>query len=256
MSDFEFRSTTSDRAIASNLSRGGLHHTLATDKDITEHRLVGAPIGKLLDAVRTVGENMLAKSADLSRTGFDKAAFEQVERTIAPAFRAVQAAQPRAVDALDRDVADFATPRFAAHSEPATRAEQRTWWRTLPMPTRMQAVQGDPELRAAIVEGGEAMAGVPQDVFERMRREMVTEQLAQRIIASTSMRTEPTADNPIAGEIDIETARTNAADKMERLDAERELLARVPALLSNVVTTVAVLTGENRNAAFARLTAR
>lgn len=111
-------------------------------------------------------------------------------------------------------------------------------------------------MRAAIVEGGEALSGVPKDVFERMRREMATEQLAQRIIASTSMRTEPTADNPIAGEIDIETARINAADKMERLDAERELLARVPALLSNVVTTVAVLTGENRNAAFARLTAR
>ena len=92
----------------------------------------------------------------------------------------------------------------------------------------------------AVVEFGKAGSGLPDEVFDRMHRDMATEQLAARILRDTSMRTEPTVDEPLGGTPDIATARKNAAGKLDRLDGERALLARVPNLLGNIITATSL----------------
>ena len=123
------------------------------------------------------------------------------------------------------------------------------------MPKMLDAVQADTSLAAAIVEGGQAMSGLPADVFDRLRRTMAIGQLAERIMRDNSLRTEPNADDPIGGKPDIATALLNAEGRLDRLDAERELLESVSGLLANVVQAVALMTGESRHAAFERLAA-
>lgn len=253
--NFQFRTSTSERAILNHLSREGTDMTLATETGLVEHPGVGTDIRSLNDALTETGESLARIAADRSPSGFDKEAGALIDRRLKPAFRLVVEGQRRSMAELEKEEATLYAPRFAEGSEPATRAEQRAWWRGLSMPQRMEAANADPALAAAIVEAGPAMAGLPSDVFQRLKRTMAEGQLAERIARDAGLRTVPTVDDPIGGQPDYETARANAAKRLDRLDDERDMLNRVPALLANVVTAVALMTGEKRQAAFERLTA-
>ena len=253
--NFQFRNSTSERAIINHLSREGTDMTLAIETGLVEHPGFGNDIRSLNDALTETGESLARTAADRSPSGFDKEAGNLIDRRFKPAFRLAVEGQRRSMAELEKEEAALYAPRFAEGSEPATRAEQRAWWRELSMPQRIEAANDDPALAAAIVEGGPAMAGLPRDIFERLRRNMAIGQLGERIARDANLRTVPTADDPIGGQPDYATARANAAKRLDRLDDERDMLNRVPTLLANVVTAVALMTGETRQAAFERLTA-
>lgn len=253
--NFQFRNSTSERAIIDHLSREGKDFTLAIETEMVDHPGVGTDIRALNDALIETAESLARIAPDRSPSGFDKEAGVLIDRRLKPAFRLVVEGQRLSVSELEKESAALHTPRFPEGSEPATRAEQRQWWRGLSMPTKVESANADSTLAAAIVEGGLAMSGLPSEVFDRLRRTMVEGQLAERILADTSLRTAPTADDPIGGKPDNVTARANAAAKLDRMEAEREMLNRVPVLLANVVTAVAMMSGETRQAAFDRLSA-
>ncbi|MGB3752749.1 MAG: hypothetical protein WA954_02505 [Parerythrobacter sp.] len=192
---------------------------------------------------------------DRSELGFNKASAALVTRNVAPAFGLAVEGARRAQLSVDHDATELLRPRFDEGSTPATRAEQRAWWRGLSFPAKTAAVEADHALAAAVIEGGPAMSALPSDVFDRLRRSMAVRQLAMRIANDANLRTAPSADDPVGGKPDLATARANAADKLNRLDDEVELIGRIPAMLANVVTATALLTGETRADAFARLSA-
>lgn len=252
---FEFLSSTSDRAIVSQLNRGDARAAVAIETAMLEHPEIGSTLRALNDALSETAETLQGRAAKLSEAGFIEEARTQVERAIAPAFNRAVDSQRRALATIERTAADLFTPRFPDGSEPATRAEQRMWARGLSLPKTLEAVKADPSLGAAIVEAGPAMSGLPGDVFDRIRGDVAVAQLADRIVADAVLRTPATADDPVGGKADIAAARAAAADRIDRLEDERMLLGRVPGVLANVITAVAVMSGESRQAAFERLSA-
>ena len=123
------------------------------------------------------------------------------------------------------------------------------------MPARLEAANSDPSLASALIEGGQAMSGFPTDVFDRLHREMAIGQLTDALLTGQDFRTPQTPDDPIGGKPDRAAARIVAVKRLENLEAERELLGTVPAILSNVLNAVALMTGETRETAFQRFTA-
>lgn len=251
----QYLTTTSNRAVVSQLSRDDASFTLAIEADMLDHPGVGGDIRTLIDAIGEAASPLVRIAPDRSPSGFDKEACALVDRLVTPAFRLAVEGQRRAAAAMEQETEELYAPRFSKGSDPVTRAEQRAWWRGLSMPNKLQTANADVGLAAAVIEGGSAMSALPTDVFERLRRSTAESQLAERILADASLRTAPSVDDPIGGMPDKATARANAASRFERLDGERELLGRVPAMLANVVTVVAMLTGETRQAAFQRLSA-
>lgn len=252
---FEFLTSTSERAIVSQLSRGDARAAVAIETAMLEHPEIGPALRGLNDALSDTAATLQARAAKLSEAGFIDEARAQVERTIAPAFKRAVEVGRSAMAAVERTATELHAPRFATGSEPATRAEQRSWARGLNLPRTLEAVAADASLAAAIVEGGPALSGLPRDIYDRIKGNMATEQLASRIVADAALRTPATADDPVGGKADIAAARVAAADRLERLEAERVLLGRVPGLLANVVTAVALIAGESRQASFERLSA-
>lgn len=251
---FEFLSTVSDRALIAQTNRGDARHTLAISRDLTEHPIVGEPIRRLFDTLTDTGTTLTARAPDLSDNGFAKAASEATGKLAAPFQLTVEAAY-RASKQVDAEHAELYAPRFPDGTKAELNAERRAYARGLSMAKAYEAATADLSLASAIVEGGQGMSGLPAEVFDRLRREMATGQLAERIANNAALRTAPTADDPIGGAPDMVTARANAADRLDRLDSERELLATVPTLLANVVNAVSAITGEARQAAFERLSA-
>ena len=252
---FTYVTTTSDRAIAHQLVRGDQTQIFAVETEMLEHPEIGSDVDGLLNSLADTGSNLAKIAADLSETGLSKEAASRIDRSVTPKFRLAVEAQRRATSNLEGEEALLYTPRFPENSEPAIRAEQRGWWRGLSMSAKLEAATADPILAAAIVETGPAMSILPADVFSRLRRGMAEAQLADRILLNNAMRSAPTADDPVGGRPDRATALANAADRLDRLDAERELLNRVPAVLADVVSAAALMAGETRQATFQRLSA-
>ena len=248
---FEYLNSTSPAAIIQQFNRGGNAFTNATERELLQHPRVGNDAQRLVDAVDRMASNLSSQAANLSAQGFEGQAIKQSESVVGP-FRLMVESVRREENALQGLRTDLYSPHFPEGSEPAIQVAQHSWWRELSMPQKLAAAK-DPEIARIGVAFGEPMSAMPKDIFERMRRDMATEQLAERILRDTSMRTAPTADNPIGGAPDIGTARANAAERLDRLDDEAAMLARVPAWLARVVIVVALMTGESREAAFARL---
>lgn len=242
-------------ALVLQLARGDVRHTLAFESEATSHETVGPTLTQLQAAIAAAAERLANAAPDLSRSGLTKEAGTQVDRTIKPAFSMAVESAHKANTALEAETARLFMPRFAERSEPAVRTAQVTWWRALSMPQKLAAVQSDSSLAAAVVEAGPALSGVPADIFERIRRDMAIGQLADNLARTQDFRSDPTPDDPIGRKPDWEAARKVAAARLDRLDNERELLGRIPALLSSVVNAVALMTEESRAAAFGRLTA-
>lgn len=251
---FTFRTDTSERAIATRIARGENHMVLTVTTDLAEHPDVGQPITALNQTLTGNIENLNRRAADLSEQGFSNAALAVVP-AIAAQFRLVIEAQraslTRVTDTLDK----LLDPGFPETFPIARRIEVRAFARTLEPGAHFDLAMSEPPIGAAVVEGGAALSGLPADGFARLRRAVAVEQLAQDIMDSNrvTMRIAPTVADPIGGKPDLQTARTNAAARIEALEAEKSLLERVPAVLSNVVLAVALLTGETREATLARL---
>ena len=252
---FEFLSTTSDRVIAHQLASDGQSGTLVIELEMLEHSEIGSDVARLNDALAATGKHLVQRASDLSASGRYKEAQGMVDRTVRPAFRLAIEAQRRAVAKVESEREALFAPRFSKDSTVAVRAEQRTWARGLSLAKGIETASADTSLAAAIVEGGQAMSGLPEDIFDRLHITMATNQLAERIMQDTSMQTAPSADDPVGGKPDHETARKAAEARLERIHAEREMLERVPTTLAHVVAAVALMTGEAREAAFQRLSA-
>lgn len=251
---FTLTSTTSERAIIATMARGESRMVLTIPRDIAEHADVGAPI-TALNATLTGNADYLTREApNLSEAGFNAAAIARVP-AIAAQFRLVIEAQRAALVRVTDTLDNLMAPGFPEAFPVLRRIEARAFTRTLEPGALFDLALREPLIGAAVVEGGAALSGLPADGFERLRRAVAVEQFAHTIWDSNkvTMRTPATVADPIGGKPDMATARTNAAARIEALEAEKALLERVPAVLSNVVLAVSLLTGETREATLARL---
>jgi hypothetical protein len=251
---FTLTSTTSERAIIATMARGENRMVLTIPRDIAEHPDVGQPI-TALNATLTGNADYLTREApNLSEQGFNAAAIARVP-AIAAQFRLTVEAQRAALTRVTDTLDGLLTPGFPETFPIARRIEARAFARTLEPGALFDLAMSEAAIGAAVVEGGAALSGLPADGFERLRRAVAVEQFAHTIWDSNrvTMRVAPSVSDPIGGAPDMATARTNAAARIEALEAEKALLERVPAVLSNVVLSVALLTGETREATLARL---
>lgn len=237
------------------MGRGEQRIAIAFPPDLVAHREVGSAVVHLQDAVDDAATRLAALAPDRSPEGLNKEAIALVERGIAPKFRLMVEAGHKAITATDAELNRLHTPRFTDDTPLAVRAERRSWARGLSLAQKLDAAKADPDLAAAIIEGGQAMSGLPADIFDRVRREVAVTQMAGRLGLSSDYRTKPTADDPIAGQPDRAATRKAAQEALEGLEATRETLGRLSPLLSSIVTAVALMTGETRTAAFERLSA-
>ena len=249
-----FRTDASERAIATRIARGDQSMVLAVPRDLTEHADVGQPITALNTTLTANIESLTREAPNLSEAGLNAAAIARVP-AIAVQFRLTIEAQRDALTRVNDTLEGLFTPRFDEAFPIARRIEARAFARTLEPGALFDLAMSEPLIGAAVVEGGAALSGLAADGFDRLRRAVAVEQLAATILAhnKATMRTPATVNDPIGGRPDMATARTNAAARIEALEAERALLERVPALLSSVVLTVALLTGETREATLERL---
>ncbi|MBO6767945.1 MAG: hypothetical protein JJ901_06525 [Erythrobacter sp.] len=252
---YEFLSSTSNNALVTQLSRNDRRHVSAIPLELADMADVGSDFRHLHGEIASVGNQLLKRAEHLSDQGFNSEAAGLVDRIIRPAYKLAVEGVRRTTAEIDKKAEQWFTPDFGPDSDPATRAVQHTWWRGLSMPQQLEAAQQDLAIARVAVGFGQAASTLPPDVFDRLRRDMAVEQLAQRIASDTNMLTAPTPTDPIGGLVDLATARANAAEAFSRWDSERELLASAPALLTSIIDTAAVLTGENRTQAFERLTA-
>lgn len=251
---FEFLSTVSQNALVTQIARGDRRHTSAIPLELANHENVGSDFRHLHGEIAGVGNQLLKRAEHLSDQGFNSEAAGLVDRIIRPAYKLAVEGTRRGIAEIDKTAERWFTPEFGPGADPAVQAAQHTWWRGLSMPQQLEAAK-DLDIARVAVAFGEAMSGLPRDVFQRMRRDMAVEQLAQRIANDTNMRTAPTPTDPIGGAVDLATARANAQAAFNRWDGARELLASAPALLTALIDSIAVLTGENRSVAFQRLSA-
>lgn len=237
------------------LARGDVRHTLAFEAELTGHERIGSTLTQLQAGVAGVAEHLANRAPLLSRTGLTQEAEGLVDRTIKSPFELSVEAAHKERRSLEAEWSRLHTPKFADGADPAVRVEQRNYARSRKLPEAIAAAQRDPGLAAAIIEGGPAMSGLPADVFAVLRHDMAVGQLATILASQHDYLTPPTADDPVAGLPDFEAARAVAAKRFATLEAERELIGRIPALLSNVVSAVALMLETSRQAAYERLTA-
>ena len=230
-------------------------HTLFTSKALAEHRTVGSAFTNLNDAVASTAETLTSRAPDLTATGFNKAANDAVTRNIAPAFQAAQKAVPVAIADLDKRSSSFDKLHFTDDQSPAVRVELRQYAHTLSLPDLISATRRDPVLAAAVLEGGDALSGLPADIIDRLHEELRIGNATRVFAFQNDYRTAPSAHDPIGGQPDHAAARAAGERLIAAFDAERELLASAPDTLASVVTVAALMTDTGREAAFAALTA-
>jgi hypothetical protein len=249
------RTTTSERALVTQMSRAGQNMTLALPSELIKHDDVGEPLNRLNATLTGVADALTRDAPNLSDAGFNSAAIGRIG-PVAVLFRLTIEAQRASLVRVEDTLADVMTPRFPETFPIPRRVELRAWTRTLSAADTLEAAIAEPAtIGAAIVEGGAPLSGLPIDGFNRLKRAVAVEQLAERILSNNraNMRIAPSVADPIGGAPDYATARRNAADRIDALEAERDLLGRVPGVLSNVVLAVSILTGENREATLERL---
>ncbi len=229
--------------------------TLFIPKRLSDHPRVGVKFTALDDAIATTSETLAARAGDLTFNGFLKLATEQVAATLAPAFRAAQASVPVALADLDKREAPFRALRFADDQPPAVRVEQRQHARALPLPKLIEATRADPALAAAIIEGGVAMSGLPAEIFDQLRDDMMVTNASRSLAATNDYRTPASASDPIGGQPDHSAARAAGERLIAAFRAERELLDLAPVTLASVVAVLALRLDTTVDAAFAALTA-
>lgn len=253
---FTYSATVAERAIIQRIGVAAGAEMLTYLNAVLEHEGVGDPARSLMRATALTGEGLQRVAPDSSEAGLHKAAKAAVDRDIAPKFRLLQEAGHGALASVDKRWNDAHTPQFPKGSEAAVRAARVSWWRESPAPARLAAALADPSLAASVVEAGPFAAGLPPEAFEQIVGAMAVGQLAATLAGQHDYLTEPSHDDPIAGAVDHGKARKAAEDKLQALKDERELLVEVAPLLSSVTNAVAAMTGESREAAFKRLTAR
>ena len=253
---FEYLATVGERALVMSFTTPDASTVVAVENDLKKHPGVGDTVTGLHVALANVAETLARDAPNLSREGFIKAARAAIDRTVVPKFQLTQEAAHASLAAVDRQLAAMLTPRFPEGSEPAMRAAMVTWARDLSLPQKLKAAQADPLLAGAIIEAGPALSGVPVDVWQRQRRTLAVIERAAQLVKRPEFRTQPSADDPIAGTPDLEAARREAEREIKALEDERELLGRIAPLLGGVVNAVALTTAETRAEAFTRLTAR
>lgn len=246
---FDFTKQDTGRGDAVNVGRNGQSATIFFRADLNDHAALGPIARSLAGAVIDTVTVLAARRPDLSETGFSKRAAEEAAR-IAPAFRATQQEAPKALKANAERRSKYDQPHFNEGSSHDQRAEQRAWLRSLSMSAQLTATQNDPALAAAMVEGGQAMSGLPADVFRSVHEGMRVHNAMRHLAGQRDYSAKASADDPLAMNVDHAAARKEAVDLLAGIDAETELLATVPTLLSNVIEAVAVAANLSRTDSF------
>lgn len=222
---------------------------------LTDHRIIGGPLQALSEGCDATGEISQARAADLTPSGFNKMARDLIAARIAGPFNVLRDAIIVAETDLAARRAPYEKPFFAADHPPAVRVELRQHARSLPLPALMEAVQSDPTLAAAVIEGGLAMSGLPADIFARVERDMAVGNATRVLAGQRTYKTAPSASDPVGGKPDPKAARAAGEGLIAAFEMEEALLATAPAFLAAVVDFAALLTDTTRDEAFRLLTA-
>ena len=231
----------------------GAPATVAFADELTGNGRVGGAILGVQTSLATLADRLAKGASRYSDEGFADEARRAVDGGLAPAYRLAIESTYKARGEVEAEHIALHTPKFPESSTPDLRAELRQYADRLSLPARLEAANADPALAAAIVEAGPARSALPADSFDRLRRTMAAGQLADAIQRDLEFRTRQTPDDPVAGLPDRAAALAAAGARLDALDAERDLIATVPRLLSDVISVVASMTGESRQAAFERL---
>lgn len=256
MDQFEYRLIEDERASIFQIALGDRRETLAVPKPVQDHPRIGASMIALANALDGFGTSLAKRAGDLSEAGFKKEAERLVKGDPAQKFNEATRAVLDARTDLEKREAFWFPVRFDDDTPPAVRAEIRGWARKLKLPELFAAAEADPVLAAAIVEGGQVRSGLTPDLFERVREVALSALGTERMLSQGAYRTEPTPDDPVGGKPDIKLAREQASQVIDGLRNERELLDTVPRVLAQVVTAVALMMDQRREAAFGALTAQ
>lgn len=219
-----------------------------------DHSIMGSPIQALQNSLAIAGEIAQRKLTDLSVTGFRKLAEQLVDTNIKPHFVAAQRAIPTALQDVASRFRAFNRPRFSDDQSPAVRVEQRQYARSLSLSKVMELTRSDRDIASAIVEGGLAMSNLPADIYERLRRDMAIHNATRILSGQRNFQTAPNAADPVGGQPDEAAARLAGEQLIEALEREGDLINDARSVLSTVVTGIALLTDQTRDAAFAELT--
>lgn len=241
-----FNMARTDKGSIYSVRRGEQMASYFVPSETEANDIIGRPSVALGDALASVMEIAQAKSADLTPTGLNKLATSQVSERIAAPFNALRSAIPAAHADLDNHMANFGMPKFPAGQSPSVRVEKRQYAKSLPLPALLQAVQNDPTLAAAVVEGGLAMSGLPADIFANIEQNMRASNATALLMGQREFKTKPSVDDPVGGKPDHQTARAEGKALIRALDQKRALLNQAPAMLASVVNIVALVTDTDR----------
>lgn len=255
MPDFEFSVTALERGTLMKLRRAERTAQYFLTNEQADHRVVGPALKALGDELAGSAGALQMSAPDLSPNGLAKRAQEVAENRIRILFRAAQKAIPQARDDLSRRREVFALPRFPDHQPLAVRIEQRQFARGLSLPKLIDHISRDPTLAAAIVEGGLAMSGLPEDIFDRLKRDIAVSNATLVLAGQRDFQTIADAEDPIGGAPDIAAARAAGEELISAHEAEAVILDEAPSALKYAIDMVAVLTDTDRQSAFRLLAA-
>lgn len=250
---FTYRKIEDERAIIYQFGIGDQRETIAASHSALEHKAISTSASALMIGFDGYMDYLVRKAPDLSPEGFLKAARTGAPERLKAPFRNVRDDTREALKALEAREADWANYTFEEQHTPAVRAEQRGWARTRKLPELIAATEADPVLAAAIVEGGLAMSGLPADIFDRLKQTAGAAQAANRMMSSWEYRTEPNAMDPVGSRVDWDAARQAGNNIVAGLREQRETLESVSGMLAGVVTGVALVTDQRRDAAYTML---
>jgi hypothetical protein len=235
--------------------KNDIKETIFTPKNLIEHKIFGSPTINLIGELSTVGELVVSQANDRTPVGLAKLARDQVSKRVVGPFREMTRAMPLAQDNLNGRRGDFFEPLFSESEPPIVRVELRQSVRGGKLHEVIDASRRNPSLRAAIIEGGLQLSGLPVDIFEMLAREMAVGNASRRLADQHGYRTKPTPLNPIGGLPDHDAAKAAAEALITALEVEGELLSSVPSTLASVVSATAMMMDVDRSAAFDLLTA-
>ena len=246
---FEARTQESERGQVDYIA----DHVLFWPNTVQNHTVMGTAFTSLRSSLLFGTTNLAERAPDLSAQGFITEAKRWATDARAP-FVAAQKAVRAARDASEATLRKPKVPVFAPDETPAVRADRRAWARGLKLSDLVPVAMADPSLAAAIVEGGQPMSGLPEDIFERIRDVMVRANLASYFMPATDFRTKPTADDPIADLPDEAALEAYVSAIIANHARDAEAVKAAPTILVDFIGAVATLTDQRREDAFALLT--
>lgn len=205
-----------------------------------------AEIGTLENGLAAALEHLQGRSLDgYGGKAFDFEASNQLARlkpTLAAALSGIQARNTKHA-ARRIEMLSF---NLDAQPNQYMRHELRDWFMSHDMPSRIQLMNGaDYALSVSILEGGQALAGVDAEIWNRFLDRAVAAIHIQKVGLDNDHRLKPSEENLTALGIDQKAVMKAATDAVARYHAETDLLKLAEAYLQSVVRALMLITGKS-----------